>query len=235
MFASSFARSLPIAVSIAAAATALSFGPAAATPVTPGIHGGLIGGVNLAGMDVSGAAETIESFEELADSRTGVVAGAFLEIPAGPTFALRPEVLFTMKGDKEETDDLTTTVEFDYIEVPFLAQLRLPTGPIRPLIYGGPSVSMRLGSKTTIEGTDDLGEVSIEEDLDDQTKSVDFGLVAGAGVQIPFGSGTGLGLEARYDYGLVDVNDANGDVEGFPEGIEIKNRVLSVVATLGLF
>jgi hypothetical protein len=55
---------------------------------------------------------------------------------------------------------------------------------------------------------------------------VDFGLVFGAGVAFPLGS-VQLIIDGRYDLGLSDINDYEGDTES------IKNKAWQFMAGVG--
>lgn len=79
---------------------------------------------------------------------------------------------------------------------------------VRPKIYAGPSVAVRVDEKAWIDGE------SVEPTTD-VFRRADFGLTAGAGANIRLSKLTWLNLDAGYYHGLVDVLMANnGDFNG---------------------
>ncbi len=151
-------------------------------------------------------------------TRVGFCGGAFLELNFGRILTIQPEVLYTMKGAKATIEEgaLTGTgkLRFDYVEIPILLKVRIPTGPVHPFVFAGPAIGFILtttfkditGTSTDIEGAE----------------HVDYSAVMGAGLQL----GNSLHLDARYTLGL-------RKLEVPPIGtIDLKNGVLS--ATLGL-
>ncbi len=79
---------------------------------------------------------------------------------------------------------------------------------VRPKIYAGPSVAVRVDEKAWIEGE----SVTPNGDV---FRRADFGLSAGAGANIRLSKLTWLNLDAGYYHGLVDVLAANnGEFNG---------------------
>jgi hypothetical protein len=183
------------------------------------IHAGVKGGMTVANMS------TDPSDSELGDSRTGLAIGGYVGIPLKATpFSIQPEALFTMKGDQEEADGVTGKMKLDYIEIPVLAKASfMPQAPAKPSLFLGPAVAYNLSAKTAVEG----GLLEGEYDMKDETKSFDFGLVFGGGLDIPMGNGArSLGIDVRYTYGLTNTIDAD-------TGAEAKNNVISIMGTIG--
>jgi hypothetical protein len=194
-----------------------------ATPVTASenFHAGVRGGLNIANVSAD------PDDEELADSRNGLALGGFVAFPLTPMFAVQPEALFMMKGDSEEAEGVKGTIKLNYIEVPVLAKLNfLSEGPARPSIFAGPTVGFNTTAKLKLEGSEGGVDVSGETDVKDETKSVDFGVVFGGGLDMPVGqSGQMVGLDVRYTLGLTDINDDPTDTT------EIKNGTLTVMGS----
>jgi hypothetical protein len=180
---------------------------------------GLKGGIGISDLSV----ENDDSF----DSRTAFIGGGFATIGLGETFFLQPEVLYALKGASSDFEGVEATIALDYIEIPLLvgAQFGLGGSSVVPRVFAGPAVAFETGCK--ISGED--GFVSVELDCDEaeiQTKSVDFGLVFGAGLAIPLG-GFELIIDGRYDLGLTNVNDSEFDDES------VKNRAWQFMAGVG--
>jgi len=165
-----------------------------------GIKFGLKAGANVANVNGDFATE-LENWK----STVGFCGGIFLELNFGRILTIQPEVLYTMKG----ADSGAGKLSLDYLEIPVLLKVRIPTGSIHPFVFAGPAFGFRL--KAVIEGIE----------IDDMPKS-DYGAVLGGGLQL----GRSIHVDVRYTMGL--------DKLAIPEldTIDLKNGVLS--ATLGL-
>lgn len=156
--------------------------------------------------------------------RRGLVAGGWVRMPSANRFSLQAEGLFSEKGVRFNISELgiegSADVRLRYLEVPVLARADFgaPASPTRVFVVGGLAPAFKLSGrgKTDLEGED-----THIQDLDDEVRSFDLGLVGGGGIQ----AARAL-IEFRYTHGLRHINtDDNG------EGDRIKNRVFSV--TLG--
>lgn len=167
---------------------------------------GLLGGVSfatLSGDDVDDASSTTTFF-----------GGGFAEIGLSGNLAFRPELLYSRKGAEDETDVLELKV--DYIEVPLLLQLRVPPTSesrwaLSPHFYVGPAIAFKINCEGSSGGFD-----ADCDELFDETKSVDFSGLAGAGLS--FGQ---LQVGLRYVYGFTKPFEDDG------VSIEAKHRVFS--------
>ena len=184
------------------------------------LQAGVKGGVNLANTRVE------DTTSEMSDSRLGMSLGGFVAIPVSPLFSIQPEALFSMKGDQASAGDATATLQLDYIEVPVLAKLTLaPEAVAHPSVFVGPSLGINLAAKAKVEGDPIIPDSEV--DLKDATKSTEFGLVMGGGVEMPVGAaGTqSIGLDVRYNLGLTSIDNSG------TEGASVKNGVFSVLGT----
>ncbi|MDW3229987.1 MAG: porin family protein, partial [Acidobacteriota bacterium] len=105
----------------------------------------------------------------------------------------------------------------DYLEIPLLLKIRIPTPGIQPAIFAGPSVGFKLREKLTFDGQD----VPLEESL---LENNDYGAIFGAGLDL----GRHFMIDVRYSLGLKKVLTA---IEG-EEPVDVKNGVWS--ATIGI-
>jgi hypothetical protein len=153
-------------------------------------------------------------------TRNGFVAGAFVAFPLGDNFSLQPEALFAQKGAQFEFEDLDSKLKLDYVEVPLLLKLRSGDDGFRPYVLAGPYVGFRMKAEAEVDAGEDGTSTT---DLEDETKSTDYGAVAGVGLEIPAGSGAFL-IEARYTRGLTNI--ASDDVDNDDE---VKNSVWSLL------
>lgn len=155
------------------------------------------------------------------DSRTGFGFGAFLQVMVAPNFSIQPEALYLSKGASEEDGD--GEVKVNYLQVPVLVQYHLPTPGVSPRLFAGPSIAFETGCD--VEDND--VSASCEEDEFLNTKSADFGLVFGAGVDIPAG-GVVVTLDGRYDMGVTNLSDEAEEVD-----FDVKNRSWEFFAGVG--
>lgn len=164
---------------------------------------GLKGGLNLANLDVKDP-------EGSYNSRTGYHAGVFLRGKFSKV-AIQPELLLFTQG----TDASNTTLgeykdSFTYLSVP----LMLKYYPILGLnIQVGPQFGFLLDGERKYEGL--LGNGST--DIKDYYSSSDVSVSVGGGWDFKFG----LSLDARYNIGVKDINNATN-------GEEAKSKVFLV-------
>lgn len=167
---------------------------------------GIKGGLNFSSFSGNG----FEAYDD--NGRTSFHIGALVEIPVTERFAIQPEVLYSGQGydilQRDGADDLE--YQIDYINVPVMAKFYVLEG-----LYAeaGPQIGFLANSQ--IDGDPDdtnSGEVNLN---DDQFNDIDFSLGVGLGYKFNFG----LFANARYNFGLTDVYDAN---------IDAKNAVFAV-------
>lgn len=145
-------------------------------------------------------------------SKTGLNLGAFVEVPTGANspIAIRGEVNLINKGAKEEDGGATLKLNLDYIEVPVLVKYNIPVqGQIAPNLFAGPVVGILTTAKQKYEFDGDEEELDVKEFL----KSTDFSLCLGGGVDIMMGTSGVLTLDLRYELGLTNILDEDGDGE----------------------
>jgi hypothetical protein len=177
--------------------------------------GGVKGGIGFASVSMEGDLDIL-----LPDSRTGVLVGGFVDLPVRDMFSVVIEGLYSQKGATgtftEEGITADVTVKADYIEIPILAQFPFSTTNVRPFVYGGVAPAFRTSAKVEARF---MGETE-EDDIADEVKSMDLGLVFGGGIR--FGH---FAIEARYNLGLLDINEES-DQEG-----SIKSRQIAILAS----
>ncbi|MBT2557789.1 PorT family protein [Hymenobacter sp. ISL-91] len=117
----------------------------------------------------------------------GFQAGGFANIGFTNLFAFQPEIIYSRKGAKLETPDLTTRL--DYVDVPLAFHVN--AGGL--FFEAGPQVGFLVSAK------DKLGNATV--DVKDAYNTVDFGYLFGLGYQRKTGPGIGL----RYNGGFTNV------------------------------
>lgn len=163
------------------------------------------------------------------DHELGFAAGIGISYDLVPGITLAPELLYVQQGGKygititDEGGNITGSGDLiwdlDYLQVPVLARISLPVvGSMLPTVIAGPAFAFNVASDYTIDapGGEETGEL-------DDVASTDLSLIVGLGLK--FGAGpAGVNVDVRYNYGLSDLNDAEGGTN------EIKNRGLQVLA-----
>ncbi|HSQ79440.1 MAG TPA: porin family protein [Candidatus Bathyarchaeia archaeon] len=152
-------------------------------------------------------------------TKTGFTGGLFLVLNFGQVVSVQWEALYTMKGAAYAALDgsFTDKLYADYIEVPLLLKLRLPTAVVQPFVFAGPTVGFKLKEKFQANGEDvPLGRAVL--------KNNDYGVLFGAGLNL----GREFMVDLRYSLGMQKVIAiAQGEVQP-----DYRNGVLS--ATLGI-
>jgi hypothetical protein len=139
----------------------------------------------------------------------GFHGGLIANFAVNDAFSIQPELLYSMKGTKQEesltfngvTYSAKATARFHYIDVPVLA--RVNAGGI--FFELGPQVGFLAAAnqKTEVSGA---GSGSSDDDIKSELKTVDFGYAAGLGYQLSNGPGIGI----RYNGGFSDINKNSG-------------------------
>ncbi len=152
---------------------------------------GLKGGVNVSTLHYDGNS----SFH----SKTGFHIGGLAHIHASKTWALQPELFYSLEGARGTYigNNNTVTQNLNYLNVPVLLQYLFDNG-FR--LEGGPQLGFLLSAKTK------TGNVTIDNKGYESTA---FSIPLGVGY---LGS-SGLGFDARYVFGLSNIDDnKNGPV-----------------------
>lgn len=174
------------------------------------VNYGVKAGVNFANVHLS---EDVEDSDP--SILTGFHAGVFINTELAENFSVQPELFYSAVGSKLlEEGDASFKLKTSYLSLPVLAQYQFFDGFRLEL---GPQVGLLLSSKNELKGT----EEDYEEDVKDDTESIDFGLTGGASYQLPIG----LGIFARYYTGLSDITKEN------EAGVKVKNNNIAVGLT----
>jgi len=157
---------------------------------------GIKGGVNIA--NIHG-----EDSGDEGDWKTGFAGGIFLDWGITPLFGIQPELLYIQDGSKAYFLEGDWYLKFNYLQVPVLAMVDLPVGgPLIPVLYAGPYVSLLIDSKMTVVADGS----SMTVGLKDYTMSYDTGFVFGAALDFSLGPGK-MTIEGRYNLGMKEIDD----------------------------
>lgn len=178
--------------------------------------------------------QSVEDFANLGEEfgafktepTSGFHAGAYVNIPVAPNFAIEPGVQYSQKGMRVSqrflgennfgflSPRIDVTSNMHYIDVPLLAKYQSDGGF---QLYAGPQFSYLVDHDVVAEAGV-LG-FSFEQNFASNQgfRKFDVGITAGIGYQMP----NGLNLSAGYDYGLSSLDEGNSNVEAY-------NRVAKV-------
>jgi hypothetical protein len=178
---------------------ALLLGEPSQADTSLGWRKGILLNVNLARVDGGSLSEIYDL-----DNRTTLGGGLIVLYPLSDALTLQTEVRYAARGAENHyvATDVdgneitgTQTWKLNYVEVPILARVYVPTGSrLRPLFYAGPDLGFNVSS--TVEDS----ETGSKSTLDD-VANFDFGIAFGGGLEVGAGRGS-LILDARYTLGL---------------------------------
>tara|TARA_B110000967_G_C18650508_1_gene443095 strand:- start:54 stop:665 length:612 start_codon:yes stop_codon:yes gene_type:complete len=156
---------------------------------------------------------------EDSDAKIGFNLGAFAEISLSDKFIFQPELLFSTQGtsleDSTDSEAYKQTIKANYLNIPLLIKYGITD---KFALEFGPQLGFLLSAKAKVEETFDGETISIEQDIKDSFKSIDFGLNFGASFDVA----ENIMIGARYNLGLSDITDGE-DSEDF----KVQNAVFS--------
>lgn len=117
--------------------------------------------------------------------------GAFAQIPIKKMLVFQPEILFSAEGNGFEENGVKSGENLNYINLPLMIKLNTKSGFY---LEAGPQIGLLLSAKFTESDRPD-------EDIKKFFKSTNISMGAGFGYQFKFG----LGLSARYNFGITDL------------------------------
>ncbi len=190
--------------------------PTLKTPMSTATRFGLKAGINLASLEPDNYPGTDVNF----NNKTSFHAGVFANIPLGGKLRFQPELLYSSQGAKGKSFPISGGIstnsneqDLGYIALPLMFQLQSTSGFVFEL---GPQASYLISGK--LEGANDA-ETENESVFDR------FDVAASGGVG--YLSRVGLGINARYNFGLSNIIN-EGDTD---DGPELKNRVFQIGLT----
>lgn len=154
---------------------------------------GIKGGLNVSTLKVANINQ------DAIDPRIGYHLGLFAHVHTNhPSWAIQPEIQYSSEGMKLNDNGDQTTWKLNYINIPVMVQYMFDNG-FR--LEAGPQLGLLANS--VIE--DEQGN---DDNADDLLKSTNFSLGIGAN----YLSYSGLGVGARYNHGLSEINKGRNDI-----------------------
>jgi len=132
-------------------------------------------------------------------SKLGFNGGLLAHIHLNRSLALQPEAEYSSQGAKYTVNGAEHTLSLNYINIPIQIQYMFGNG-FR--LHTGPQAGFLAGVKDKIGG-DETGYFTSQD-----FKTVDFSWSAGLG----YLSTSGLGVDARYNFGLSNINNVGSNV-----------------------
>jgi len=184
----------------------------AVEPATAQTRFGLRAGVNFAKL----TGDDIDS--DAVDTRTGLLAGAFLEAPIADIVHLHLGAQYSQKGMKTEIIGGEAELALDYLEVPALLAVIVPgSGSTDIRLYVGPTLGYLIKCQGNAAG------FSGDCDDTDQIKKFDLGGEVGAGISFGMGGGAAVLVDGFYNFGFMTIDDSAREDD-------VKNEVFGISA-----
>jgi len=155
---------------------------------------GIKGGMNLANLKIENTSSP--------DSKIAINAGLLAHLHFEPHWAIQPELMYSDQGAKQDISGTEVKAKLHYINIPVLLQYMAGSG-FR--LETGPQLGILASAKTKTGDS--------ETNSSDLYHTFDVAWALGAS----YVTNSGLGIDARYNIGLANINDAGGS--------SIKNRV----------
>jgi len=166
--------------------------------------------------EVVGPSGTTEVF----GSKTGIIAGALLDISLLNFLSVEPGLVYSMRGSKSVDGPYNFTTSLNYITIPLHAKLKYPFLPIiRPYALTGATLGILVNANEKVVVA---GEPDDNYSILDVFNLIDFGFDFGAGAEFGLPIVTPF-AEFSYYYGLRNIaKRATGDEYLKNRGFEIK-------------
>jgi hypothetical protein len=189
-----------------------------------GMMFGIKGGLNMS--NLTGDDATIG--DTAPSMKMGFGGGIFFNYAFTELFAVQVEGLYMMKGAtyewSEGEESGSVDVKIDYIEVPLLLKVTIPTeGKIKPAIFAGPTFGFLMSAKGP-------GEDGKEVDIKDEVESMDIGIIGGAEIGYKLEKGM-IFLSASYEVGMQTIGKVEEGEEG--DAPDFKNTNIGIYLGYG--
>jgi hypothetical protein len=136
--------------------------------------------------------------------RSGIMAGAQMELGFSNTFYILFEPIYVGKGFGVGGKDAPSAIAINEIELPLLFKVKFLSGHIRPYAFIGPNVSFVL-SATSSSYRLFTGMIVPEQDLKSWTFPPDFAVDVGGGAEVSITPRLAITADVRYSLGLANI------------------------------
>jgi hypothetical protein len=161
---------------------------------------GLMGGINLSNLNS-------ESEDDI-EMRMGYDIGLTAQKKINATWSFNTGAHWTTKGAKGTDSGTEFEIKLNYIEVPLLFRWTSESGDMKPFIEVGGAAGFNMGCEIEGSGGGVTVTADCDEDPDSEVKTLDMGLVGGAGLEF-MGMGRPWTLGVRYNWGVTKINDSS--------------------------
>jgi hypothetical protein len=135
------------------------------------------------------------------DTKSGIFFAVGLPFMVSPAVTVTPYLSYIQRGWKEDDQ----TVSFAYLDVPVFFGIGFPLGTSAGLSIGaGPKLAIRLSCEQEMT---DSGETADCNDVGNEIKGTDFGVIGGAGIGFQVSPTVGIGAGGAADASLTDFSD----------------------------
>lgn len=130
--------------------------------------------------------------------------GLSLVYSAAEHFGIGLDTKYSFEGGKYSANNQTVTSDLNYFRVPLKAIYFFSSygHKVRPKVYVGPSFGFLTGGTTTVELPNNTKVQSNSKDI---FKSFDFGVTAGAGLNVRLVKNTWFNADVNYLHGISDL------------------------------
>lgn len=146
----------------------------------------------------------------------GMTAGVMIRYIEEKNFGLIAELNFTQRGWKEkfEESDYQYSHNFTYLELPIMTHIFFGNQRVKGFVNLGPEIEVMLGNRISSnfsyqDAAEDEYFINDNRHIEQLSMKVsnklDYGICAGAGMELNLNSKHSLLLEGRFYYGLTDV------------------------------
>ncbi|MCW3111274.1 MAG: hypothetical protein JWQ09_5780 [Segetibacter sp.] len=147
-------------------------------------------------------------------------AGLSLVYSAAEHFGIGLDAKYSFEGGKSQSGNQTTTTDLNYFRLPLKAIYFFNSygKKVRPKVFVGPSFGFLAGGKTKIESPN----LNATVDSKDYFNSFDFGVTAGAGLNIRLVKNTWFNADINYLHGISDIQkDINNTAHNRNVGLNV--------------
>jgi len=202
--------------------------PACVATEVFGLRPGIRAGASLSRLSLTATLPDVNN-----DFHSGFMVGATLAYEDLPVVGLETQVMYIeqggeLKGSIEVFGDrLEGSAKFKvaYLTVPLLVSFKAPGVTVRPYAKLGPQVGFRISANVEAK---DTSNVSVENDIKDETNGVDWSLYFAGGVELPLTTVSAF-VEVGYSFGFVDLFSRD---QNLGQPVNAKNQVLAITAGL---